>query len=149
MLACVPCRLQLIAHQVQRGQRPSLPPDTPQGFKAVVEDCWRQDPASRPGFTEVLHRLREVQRSVTQLPAPPPPQQQQRSRSGSSSEGGASNGPAAVAPRTGGLSRAITLGQVLGEGSFGKVYAGVRGAGAGPGGPHWAQSVEQQALKGG
>ena len=39
------------------GVRPDIPKDTPVAFRAVIEDCWHQDPAHRPTAAEVCRRL--------------------------------------------------------------------------------------------
>lgn len=67
----MPCRRAagipraLVGHKVAvLGLRPTLPPFTPADFRALVEDCWHQDPekrwvaaADRPG-QQPCHRLK-------------------------------------------------------------------------------------------
>ena len=47
------------AFAVARGERPALPP-APADVRALVEECWSQDPAARPQFPEIVVRLRHL-----------------------------------------------------------------------------------------
>ncbi|BFZ14689.1 hypothetical protein BsWGS_17728 [Bradybaena similaris] len=42
---------------LQASRRPTLPSDCPKGLSEIVQKCWDQNPAARPGFKEVLKRL--------------------------------------------------------------------------------------------
>lgn len=40
------------------GERPTIPHTIPRAIGAIIEQCWQQDPADRPAFTEVLTMLK-------------------------------------------------------------------------------------------
>lgn len=45
--------------------RPILDPDcadAPVGYRAIMHDCWHSDPASRPPFDVIIHRLSTIRR---------------------------------------------------------------------------------------
>ena len=50
---------QLMYKILHEGLRPSLA-GVPEEFALLVGDCWNEDPASRPDFTEILLRLRRL-----------------------------------------------------------------------------------------
>lgn len=48
---------------IAKGGRPDLeavPPDRPQAFQDIMEQCWNQGPSSRPPFAEIAMRLRAI-----------------------------------------------------------------------------------------
>ncbi|OQR94815.1 serine/threonine protein kinase [Thraustotheca clavata] len=54
------------AFAVARQQmRPAFPAETPDGLRALVEQCWHQDPAQRPTFAHVLDTLPAVRAHMT------------------------------------------------------------------------------------
>jgi len=46
------------------GQRPPLPRGAPPPLAALIGACWAEGPATRPGFPEVLRRLRAARREL-------------------------------------------------------------------------------------
>lgn len=57
-----PCRYAIVAevffaNAVQLGYRPAIPkslaPEVPQGYVALIEKCWAQDPVDRPAVAVV------------------------------------------------------------------------------------------------
>jgi len=40
-----------------RGDRPPIPPETPEVFQALIVDCWDNSPNRRPPFTKVVARI--------------------------------------------------------------------------------------------
>jgi serine/threonine protein kinase len=59
----VPSPMQIIYYVGVLNQRPALPSDdsVPGDLVQLIEDCWVVDPKQRPGFDEVLRRLRAMQ----------------------------------------------------------------------------------------
>lgn len=59
----VPSPMQIIYYVGVLNQRPALPTDdrVPRDLVELIEDCWLIDPKKRPGFQEVLRRLRAMQ----------------------------------------------------------------------------------------
>ena len=49
-----------------KGLRRAPRPPPPQALRALVEDCWRPDPAARPDFGEICSRL---EAALAELPA--------------------------------------------------------------------------------
>lgn len=49
--------VQVVAAVINRKERPKLPEDCPEDYKALVRSCWAQEPGDRPGFVEVVARL--------------------------------------------------------------------------------------------
>merc|ERR1711915_383808 len=45
--------------------RPPLPVSTPNNLKAIVNQCWSQDPKNRPSFEEIIRLLDRVKATVT------------------------------------------------------------------------------------
>ncbi len=45
----------------QQALRPVIPDDCPAPYAQLMSDCWHEDPTKRPSFTEVLHRLEQLQ----------------------------------------------------------------------------------------
>ena len=43
---------------VLKGERPGLPKDCPPRLKALIENCWDQNPRKRPGFDEICLELK-------------------------------------------------------------------------------------------
>lgn len=75
----VPSPMQIIYYVGVLGQRPPMPAGCPPGVRALIEACWAERPAERPGFKEVLQRLealrQEMEASGTEdlvMEAPPP-----------------------------------------------------------------------------
>ena len=48
---------QVIFAVATQHTRPTLPPDTPQDYTSLVQDCWKETPEERPDFQEILDRL--------------------------------------------------------------------------------------------
>lgn len=48
------------AMNVSSGMRPRIPAHIAPLTKSLIEDCWRDNPAERPSFAEVLNRLAEI-----------------------------------------------------------------------------------------
>jgi N-acetylneuraminic acid mutarotase len=47
---------------VAMGQlRPPLPQDTDANWAALIEKCWKEDPASRPSFTEIMDQIKKFE----------------------------------------------------------------------------------------
>lgn len=44
--------------------RPPIPKRCDPEWKKLMEECWSPDPASRPTFTEITHRLRLMQAAL-------------------------------------------------------------------------------------
>eukprot|EP00951_Prasinocladus_malaysianus_P004549 scaffold31966_cov45-Prasinocladus_malaysianus.AAC.1 len=42
---------------IKNDQRPTLPDDTPEDLKSIIQDCWHQNPKRRPTCTDVCRRL--------------------------------------------------------------------------------------------
>ena len=47
--------------KVETGYRMPPPADTPPSVYQIMKDCWNIDPESRPRFSEILRRLRQIQ----------------------------------------------------------------------------------------
>lgn len=48
-------------YKVFAGQRPPVDlASMPEGFRKLLESCWAADPSQRPGFREILGRLRQL-----------------------------------------------------------------------------------------
>ena len=58
-------RLQVF-FKVLMGCRPHIPEHMPEGFKALMEECWDTDASKRPLFDEILRRL-QARRNVCPL----------------------------------------------------------------------------------
>lgn len=59
--------MQIIFAVGVQGQRPALPEDheaCPPALAQLVAQCWQEQPAARPSFTEVLARLQGMQREL-------------------------------------------------------------------------------------
>ncbi|KAL6062440.1 putative serine/threonine-protein kinase drkA, variant 2 [Balamuthia mandrillaris] len=56
---------QIIIGVSKDGLRPVIPTACPPQLAELMRDCWKEDPAQRPSFSEILERLRTMQ--------PPPP----------------------------------------------------------------------------
>ena len=48
---------QLVLSWIKDGQRPAVPARVPTALAALIGDCWHQDPAQRPAFTDIVKRL--------------------------------------------------------------------------------------------
>lgn len=46
-----------------KGLRPTIPPNTPTPYQALVKDCWAANPQDRPPIGVVLERIRAMQRT--------------------------------------------------------------------------------------
>jgi serine/threonine protein kinase len=46
-----------VAKKVLNGARPSIPPDIGQNWKDLMEFCWKQEPAERPTFEEIVREM--------------------------------------------------------------------------------------------
>jgi hypothetical protein len=55
--------LAAIEDKILNGLRPEIPSDTNPEFTSLIQDCWHQDPAKRPRFSEVLQRLERIMSS--------------------------------------------------------------------------------------
>lgn len=42
------------------GQREEMPTGCPDGYVALIEECWDQDPTKRPPITQILNRLDSI-----------------------------------------------------------------------------------------
>lgn len=40
--------------------RPPIPKRCDSEWKKLMEECWSPDPADRPAFTDITHRLRDM-----------------------------------------------------------------------------------------
>jgi Protein tyrosine and serine/threonine kinase len=49
------------AERVAGGFRPPMPDSWPPEVRALIGDCWAQDPCKRPSFGKVLQRLQGMQ----------------------------------------------------------------------------------------
>ncbi|WIA39118.1 hypothetical protein OEZ86_005253 [Tetradesmus obliquus] len=62
----------LVGHKVAvLGLRPTLPPFTPPDFKALIEECWAQDPEQRPSFDAILAKLLAIRHALGPAATPP------------------------------------------------------------------------------
>eukprot|EP00210_Caulerpa_lentillifera_P007267 g6952.t1 len=51
---------EIVLLVVNREKRPQIPDYCPDGYAELLEDCWRQSHLERPGFPEVVDRLKEL-----------------------------------------------------------------------------------------
>ncbi|KAJ1277576.1 hypothetical protein BS78_04G014800 [Paspalum vaginatum] len=56
--------LQAAIGVVQKGIRPTIPKDTHPKLVELLQKCWHQDPAARPGFSEILEILQKLSKEV-------------------------------------------------------------------------------------
>ncbi|KAI3502806.1 hypothetical protein L1887_31132 [Cichorium endivia] len=56
--------LQAAVGVVQQGLRPTIPKDTHPKLKELLESCWQQNPTSRPNFTQILDKLKQLAKEV-------------------------------------------------------------------------------------
>ena len=49
----------MIMQMVDKGERPELK-DVPVAYQSLIEDCWHEQPDSRPGFDEIVERLKQL-----------------------------------------------------------------------------------------
>jgi small GTP-binding protein len=47
----------LISQKIQDGERPKIPPDLPECYKALIQACWLQNPTTRPTMRHLLALL--------------------------------------------------------------------------------------------
>lgn len=50
----------VLMQMVAMGTRPELDPDVPVAYQSLIKDCWDEQPDSRPGFDEIIERLKEL-----------------------------------------------------------------------------------------
>jgi len=48
-----------IGTNVVKGMRPNIPDNCPPFWKNLMEQCWAQDPTSRPTFPQILQYLEQ------------------------------------------------------------------------------------------
>lgn len=77
----VPSPMQIIYYVGVLAQRPPVPSACPEFLKNLIEMCWAESPAARPGFKEILARLKQMQidaeasgQADLVMPVPTPPQ---------------------------------------------------------------------------
>nr|KAJ3417961.1 hypothetical protein HK105_000548 [Polyrhizophydium stewartii] len=46
--------------KIKSGERPFRPHGLPEALWQIIEDCWQQDPAARPSFSQVVERLEKL-----------------------------------------------------------------------------------------
>eukprot|EP00038_Savillea_parva_P004331 m.136509 g.136509 ORF g.136509 m.136509 type:complete len:882 (+) comp11437_c0_seq1:197-2842(+) len=59
------CFFQLLVERLKSGRRPTVPRDAgraPDGYAALMRDCWANDPAARPSSEVVAVRLTDIRR---------------------------------------------------------------------------------------
>ncbi|XP_048229675.1 serine/threonine-protein kinase STY17 isoform X2 [Ricinus communis] len=56
--------LQAAVGVVQKGLRPTIPKHTHPKLAELLERCWRQDPAQRPNFSEIIDILHQIAKEV-------------------------------------------------------------------------------------
>lgn len=56
--------LQAAVGVVQQGLRPTIPKQTHPKLTELLDSCWQQNPASRPDFTEILDKLKQLAKEV-------------------------------------------------------------------------------------
>ncbi|GLI68583.1 hypothetical protein VaNZ11_013053 [Volvox africanus] len=78
-------RMELAAAVSAEGLRPQLPHTSPPGFAALMQWCWRSEPAERPTFSQVLGALKELAEEVVRWEPYQQQQQQQQQQHESSS----------------------------------------------------------------
>ena len=49
-----------------KGMRPQIPPHTPPGLAALIQECWAAVPEQRPGFDVLVVRLQELLNTLKQ-----------------------------------------------------------------------------------
>ncbi|KAK8895215.1 hypothetical protein M9Y10_023657 [Tritrichomonas musculus] len=47
-----------ICQKVLKGERPPVGPEIPESYQKLIQDCWSQDPSSRPTFDDIIKRLK-------------------------------------------------------------------------------------------
>ena len=60
---------EAITAAVNAGQRPALPEGcgpAPEGYKELMEACWRTSPEERPGFGDVVKTTEEIRQRLAQ-----------------------------------------------------------------------------------
>ena len=55
------CRQELAASIATEGLLPLMGPNTPQPLMALLQSCWKLDPAERPSAAQMLHSLKSMQ----------------------------------------------------------------------------------------
>ncbi|CAL8461912.1 g1443 [Coccomyxa elongata] len=58
--------LQAAVGVVQKGLRPVIPANCPEGLASVMRDCWQRDARQRPAFEQLKVRLEELWRATRQ-----------------------------------------------------------------------------------
>ncbi|BDA41364.1 Serine/threonine-protein kinase STY17 [Coccomyxa sp. Obi] len=58
--------LQAAVGVVQKGLRPVIPANCPEGLASVMRDCWQRDARQRPSFEQLKVRLEELWRATRQ-----------------------------------------------------------------------------------
>lgn len=53
---------QVFEHVVLLKERPSIPPDMPESYTALMSDCWAQDPVVRPTFDLIQATIHDMLR---------------------------------------------------------------------------------------
>ncbi|XP_024973886.1 serine/threonine-protein kinase STY17-like isoform X2 [Cynara cardunculus var. scolymus] len=56
--------LQAAVGVVQQGLRPTIPKQTHPKLTELLDSCWQQNPASRPDFTQILDKLKQLAKEV-------------------------------------------------------------------------------------
>ena len=51
----------MVMSEVKNGKRLLVPQNAPPGYAALIADCWAHQDHQRPGFPEILRRLREME----------------------------------------------------------------------------------------
>jgi len=51
---------QIIFAVGNQGERPTVPESSPEEYTRLMRDCWSQSPDSRPGFDEIVTRLKDM-----------------------------------------------------------------------------------------
>ena len=59
----------VIENAIKRGERAETPEDCPPTFATIIQSCWAQDVAARPGIDKVVAMLGEIIKANTQQPA--------------------------------------------------------------------------------
>jgi serine/threonine protein kinase len=60
--------MQVIYYVAVLQSRPPLPKTCPPPLKELIEGCWAEAPESRPGFVEILQRLRQAGQNAGPAP---------------------------------------------------------------------------------
>jgi len=50
---------QIIFAVGNNGERPTIPESCPRDYVQLMKDCWSQEPDRRPGFNQIVPRLKE------------------------------------------------------------------------------------------